>query len=360
MYLALKGADLATWDWNVKTDEVVFNSRWAEMRGFRPDEIRPHIDSCHSGMHPEDRPAVLKAMTDCLEGLHSEFVCEYRVATKSGAWIWVLDRGKVVERNKDGHATRMAGTELDITPHKLAEQALRRSEAAAKKATQARDDMLGIVAHDLRNPLATISTLAEILQKGPEREIGNEIAIAAGRMNRLIRNLVDLTLLESGTFTIRQGRIPTHDFLSGVVASQTPLASSASLILQLDAAADIPDISADHDRLLQVCENLIGNAIKFTRAGGEITLGAKAGNGEVVFSVADTGRGIESDHLPRVFDRFWRVPNNERAGAGLGLPIAKGIVEAHGGRIWAQSSPGQGSTFFFIIPTAARNALQPK
>jgi signal transduction histidine kinase len=100
-----------------------------------------------------------------------------------------------------------------------------------------------------------------------------------------------------------------------------------------------------------VFENLVGNAIKFTKPGGRITLGARAGAGEVLFSVADTGCGIESDQLPRVFDRFWQAPEAKRKGAGLGLPIVKGIVEAHGGRIWVQSSPGQGSTFFFTVPT---------
>jgi PAS domain S-box-containing protein len=347
--LALKGADLATWDWNVKTDAVVFNSRWAEMRGFRPEEVRPHVDSCHSGIHPDDRPAVLKVMGECLEGLRPEFACEYRVATKSGQWMWILDSGKVFERDKDGRPTRMAGTEFDISARKHAEQTLRLSEAAAKRATQAREDMLGIVAHDLRNPLAAILALATVLQKGPERDIGDEIAVAARRMNRLIHDLIDLTLLEAGTFAIKQERLHTGDFLARIVASQAPLASSASLTLRLDAAPGISDISADHDRLLQVFENLIGNAIKFTEAGGQIILGAKAGDGEVVFSVADTGCGIESGHLPHVFDRFWQAPEAKRHGAGLGLPIVKGIVEAHGGRIWVQSNPGQGSTFFFTI-----------
>ena len=356
--LALRGGDLATWDWNVKTGEVVFNARWAEMRGFRPDEVRPHVDSCHSGMHPDDKSLVLKAMTECLEGLRSEFVCEYRVATKTGGWIWILDRGKVFARDNDGYATRMAGTELEITARKTAEQALRVSEATAKQATQSREAMLRIVAHDLRSPLSAISVLAEILKKGPEQEIGEEIATATRRMNRLIRNLVDLTLLDVGTFAINQACIRTRDFLVAVIGSQAPLARSASLTFRLDVSADISDIWADGDRLLQVFENLIGNAIRFTQSGGEITLAAKGGKAEVVFSVTDTGRGIKSDHLPHIFDRYWQAPENRNQGIGLGLSIVKGIVEAHGGQIWVQSAPDQGSTFFFTIPTAANNALQ--
>jgi signal transduction histidine kinase len=246
----------------------------------------------------------------------------------------------------------MVGTALDITPRKRAEQVLQLSEAAAKQATQARDDMLGIVAHDLRNPLAAIVTLAAVLQaSGPEREIGDEIAHAADRMRRLIRDLIDVTLLESRTFAIKQDHVPAGNVLSEVLDSQARLASSVSLEFRLDAAPDLPAIWADRDRLLQVFENLVGNAIKFTKPGGQITLGAKAMADDVLFSVTDTGCGIESHHLPRVFDRFWRAPGANRRGAGLGLPIVKGIVEAHGGRIWVQSTLGKGSTFFFTIST---------
>ena len=248
----------------------------------------------------------------------------------------------------------------DISERKRVEEALRLSEATAKQATQARDDMLAIVAHDLRNPLAAIGALAAVLQKtASEREIGDEIAHAADRMNRLIRELVDVTHLEAGTLAIRQERVPTHNVLSEVLDSQTLLASSASLTLRLDAEPDLPDLWADHDRLLQVFENLLGNAVKFTKPGGQITLGAKADAGRVLFSVADTGRGIDSDHLPRLFDRYWQARDEDRhRGVGLGLPIVKGIVEAHGGSIWVQSILDQGSTFSFTIPVAPRTAPQ--
>jgi PAS domain S-box-containing protein len=352
--LALKGADLAIWDWNVKTGEVIFNQRWAEMRGFRPEEIKPHVDSCFSGIHADDRPRVLQSLQDCLNGVNPDFECEYRISTKIGVWIWISDRGKVFARDEEGRATRMAGTELDITERKRAEEALRVSEAAAKRATQARDDMLRIVAHDLRNPLAAVAALAAVLQKtGAEQEIGEEIEQATRRMNRLIRDIIDATQLETGGLAINRERVPTHDVLSQVLNSQTPLISSASLELSLDAVPGLPDVWVDRDRLLQVFENLVGNATKFTKPSGRVVVGARAGAGEVLFSVSDTGCGIESDHLARVFDRFWQAPETRHNGLGLGLPIVKGIIEAHGGRVWVQSSPGRGSTFSFTMPVAA-------
>jgi signal transduction histidine kinase len=116
---------------------------------------------------------------------------------------------------------------------------------------------------------------------------------------------------------------------------------------------DLPEVWADPDRLHQVFENLIGNAVKFTAPGGLITVGASPGEGEVVTWVADTGVGIAAESLPYVFDRFWQEARANRQGAGLGLAIVKGIVAAHGGRVWVESTLGRGSAFYFTIPTAA-------
>ena len=126
--LALRGADLGSWDWNIKTGEVTFSPRWAEMRGFRPEEIKPHVDSWSSGVHPDDWPHVQKTLTNYFQGLVPEYEVEFRVLTKSGDWIWVLDRGKVFARDEKGYPLRMVGTELDITKRKQSEEALQESE----------------------------------------------------------------------------------------------------------------------------------------------------------------------------------------------------------------------------------------
>jgi len=226
---------------------------------------------------------------------------------------------------------------------------------AAKRAAQARDDLLGVVAHDLRNPLTAIRTLAAYLRHdgGTEGAVGEEIEHAANRMNRLIQNLLDVTRLEASRFLTKPERVNVLEIMRDVLAIETPLASLASVELRSDKSSDIPDVWADRDRLVQIFDNLIGNAVKFTKPGGYIALGAIAHAGEVRFHVEDTGCGIAADQVPHVFDRFWQAPGAARRGAGLGLTIVKGIVEAHGGRVWVQSEPTQGSTFFFTIPTAA-------
>jgi PAS domain S-box-containing protein len=236
---------------------------------------------------------------------------------------------------------------------------------ASVHATELRDQVLGIVAHDLRNPLSTILLNAAALTgHGPDPERRSQkrseaIHRAATRMNRLIQDLLDVAVMESGQLTIEPAPLAARDLIVGAADAQRPLASAASLELRVDVDGDLPAIWGDRDRLLQVFENLIGNAIKFTKAGGCITVGAAARDHQVVFRVADTGSGIAPDHLPRVFDRFWQASRTGGLGAGLGLPITKGIVEAHGGRIWVESTPSRGTTFSFSIPQATPDHGRP-
>jgi PAS domain S-box-containing protein len=234
---------------------------------------------------------------------------------------------------------------------------------ASVHATQLRDQVLGIVAHDLRNPLSTILTqLWALRHHGPQPERrslkpADVIERAAKHMNRLIQDLLDVAVMESGQLTIKRARLSARELIVGAVDMQRPLASSSSLELRVDSDRDVPDVWGDRDRLLQVFENLIGNAIKFTKAGGCITVGATSRDHEVIFRVADTGSGIAPENLSHVFDRFWQATSANRQGAGLGLPITKGIVEAHGGRIWVESTPSLGTTFAFTIPKATPDAL---
>jgi signal transduction histidine kinase len=175
----------------------------------------------------------------------------------------------------------------------------------------------------------------------------------------LIEDLLDVTHLEAGHLSMNRARVAAAQMVSEAIDGQKPLAAAAGVHLSSELERDLPELWVDRDRLLQVFENLIGNALKFTEPGGHVKVGAARRGADVSFWVVDTGSGIASHDLPHVFNRFWQAQKKEHGGVGLGLPIVKGIIEAHGGRVWVESTLGQGSTFFFTIPAIQSAAPTP-
>jgi signal transduction histidine kinase len=175
---------------------------------------------------------------------------------------------------------------------------------------------------------------------------------AAERMNRLIHDLLDIKHIEQGRLSVD----PRVEMMSAIVRETVemlrPLADAQALALETEVPDELPKVLADAPRIQQVLSNLVGNAIKFTPRGGRITLRAESELSEVRLAVTDTGVGIPADQLPHVFGRFWQGARTDRRGIGLGLSIARGIVEAHRGRIWVESRLGEGSTFYFTVPVA--------
>jgi len=230
----------------------------------------------------------------------------------------------------------------------------------AQRATRARDDVLGVVSHDLRNPLSAISMCSRVLIDTPpagdaaRRELAATIHDAATWMSRMIQDLLDVSAIEAGALSIVQEDRHLGPILSGAVELFERTAAEHEIALTASGAAFDARVQVDADRISQVLANLIGNALKFTPRGGSVAVGAVARDDDVEFSVEDTGRGIEGHDLPHVFDRFWHS-HGAKAGAGLGLAIAKGIIEAHGGRIAVTSTPGVGTRFSFTLPRAWDN-----
>lgn len=237
----------------------------------------------------------------------------------------------------------------------VVEQAARES---LERAVRSRDEILGIVAHDLRNPLNVISAAANSLHHrladSVSRRPLERIMRAAQRAEHLIRDLLDLSAIEGGHFSIEMRPIDTASTILSAIDSQQGLAAASCVILASDLSPALPWIDADEERILEVLENLVGNAVKFTMAGGTVTVGAALREQEVVLWVKDNGPGIAAEQLTHLFDRFWQANKTDRRGTGLGLTICKAIVEAHGGRIWAESEPGAGTTVFFTVPAHER------
>lgn len=226
------------------------------------------------------------------------------------------------------------------------------------QAMRSRDDVLSVVAHDLQNPLNVISIAANTLQQrlpdSSARRSIDRILRGAQRADRLIRDLLEVNAIETGRFTLAKRRVEPADLILTALESQQSLAAEASVIIATDLSPELPPFEADEERLLEVLENLIGNAVKFTSAGGTVTVGATLAANAICISVKDSGSGISPEELPHIFDRFWQAKKTERRGTGLGLTICKGIVEAHGGRIWAESTLGVGTTVSFTILSSAQ------
>jgi PAS domain S-box-containing protein len=263
----------------------------------------------------------------------------------------------------------VSGRRFDSDDLAMAEELARRAGLAvenarlfreAQAATGARDEMLSVVAHDLRNPLNTIIMASDlVMELPPTAEVSSGrrsiemIRRAADRMNRLIQDLLDVRRIEGGRLAVEPRPQSVSAVVNEAVEMLRPLANGSSLRLCAELPGNLPSALIDSPRIHQVLSNLVGNSIKFTPSGGTITIRAEPWSGEVRISVVDTGPGIAAELMPHLFGRYWQANKRDRRGIGLGLAIAKGIVEAHNGRIWVESTIGQGSRFHFTLPISS-------
>ena len=234
----------------------------------------------------------------------------------------------------------------------------RTARVEAEEATRAREEILSVVSHDLRNPLGTIlmgvAALQQLVAQNPNdpkteriRTTADRLQRQSERMARMIEDLVDFSGIQAGKLSIERRPTTPDSVIASASELLGPIAQERGIGFTVDTPA-LPPIEIDPDRAVQALANLLANAIKVTTKGGRVAIGAMDGD-EVVFFVRDSGPGLDADELPRLFERYWRSKKATYKGAGLGLSIARGIVDAHDGRIWAESQVGVGTTFFFTL-----------
>jgi PAS domain S-box-containing protein len=236
---------------------------------------------------------------------------------------------------------------------------------AAERALAGREQALRVVAHDLRAPLATAKLAADLLlEKTPKedrrpagtRTLIEKVDRSLDRATAFIGDLLDRERIQAGTFVVPPVDTTPERLVEEALESAEPMARKGGVRVESDVADELPPIAAEPRRIAQVFTNLIGNALKFTPSGGTISIEAQREEAEVRFSVGDTGSGIAPEQLPHIFQQYWQGRTGDPRGAGVGLSIAKGIVEAHGGRIWIESQLGEGTTVFFTLPIAHASA----
>jgi signal transduction histidine kinase len=237
-------------------------------------------------------------------------------------------------------------------------QAFNRMSAELDQLERLRRDLVANVSHELKTPISALRAHLENLLDGVERPDPETLQVMlaqSDRLGRLVDQLLDLSRLESGDVPLQREQVALAPLVSEVLSEIEVARADRGVALERRLAEDLPPVFADRERIHQVLFNLLDNAVRFTPDGGSVTVSAERHDGAVDVHVADTGSGIAPEHLPRLFERFYRVDparSKKEGGTGIGLAIARSVVEAHGGRIWAESSPGQGSVFTFELPVA--------
>ncbi len=256
----------------------------------------------------------------------------------------------------------------DVSAQRRTEALVNRALADAENAVRDRDDLMGLVSHDLRNPVNAVKMLAAALTRFPvdrtatklpptASEHASVMLQAATQMDTLIQDLLDVTRLERGQLRILRRPEAIAALIATTADLLAPLASSRGVTLETELEAGLPLVDIDPDRIAQVLSNLVGNAVKFTPEGGHVRMRALRHEHGIMVIVQDTGSGIAAEDLPFVFDRFWQSKRTDRSGAGLGLAIALGIVRAHGGTLSLESEVGRGTSAMLTLP-AARDGLR--
>jgi PAS domain S-box-containing protein len=341
------------------------------VRALRPFPLRLERLQRDTGTPHPDRPVLLSAVTPAMleeiadDARHLQILRQLDPTSLIAVPLIARGRtlgGITVARSRGAPCYSRADLGL---VEALARQAALCLENAwlfrqAQAAARAREEVLATVSHDLRNPIQAILLRLDILLNAvppsdrTERERNLLLAIqqSAEHMIRLVHDLLDITRIEAGRLPARPRSEAAAPLVAETITMLEPQAAEAEVRIVSRVPDALPRLAADRQRVVQVLSNLIGNAIQAAPRGGTVAVAADPVGGDVRFQVTDTGRGIAEEHLPHVFDRFWQGGHEAGRGAGLGLAIARGIVAAHGGRIWVESERGSGSTFAFTIPQA--------
>lgn len=374
--LALRGADLGLWDWDIITDKAVFNDRWASTLGHSLQELEPHIETWKSRIHPDDHGRVMSQIDAHLTGDTELFEAEHRMRTKDGQWRWVLNRGRIVQRDQKGDAIRMAGTHLDITERKVAEQTNQQLEAQLQQSQKMESlgTLAGGIAHDFNNILGAIIGFSELVHEGLPKDSNaradmDEVLKAANRAKVLVEQILTFSRQTPQDLTPIQLPSVLHgavQFLRATIPT--------TVEVKLEIEPGTPTILGEVTQLHQVIVNLATNSVQaMPDADGTIEISLRpfyvnedfagavahleAGEHSLL-TVADTGCGIQPEIQPRIFDPFFTTkgPGNN---SGLGLAVVHGVIKKHRGAIRVISGPDAGAKFEIFLPAAQNEPANP-
>tara|TARA_R110000764_G_scaffold4085_1_gene16897 strand:- start:10072 stop:12342 length:2271 start_codon:yes stop_codon:yes gene_type:complete len=360
--LAVEGTQDGVFDWNIKTGEVFYSDQFMATLGYKPSEFEGTFNDFSSKIHPEEIDRVQEYIDLYLDNQLSEYSNTFRIQHKSGRWIWVNSRAKLI-RDKKGQPVRLVGAHTDVSAAKEYELRLQEAKTSAEDANRAKSAFLAHMSHEIRTPLTTISGVAEILEQNKDdlddkrQSLIRVLNTSAVTLKDLISGVLDFSKIESGEMELEESAFALQDAFEHIVSMMAVRTKEKGLDFIFDYE-DVKNIQVYGDavRLRQILINLIGNATKFTDEGHVHVKAVREERNDhpiLIISVEDTGIGVSEDQFDLVFERFKQADSSEsrkHGGTGLGLPISKKLAVLMGGDIELKSEIGKGSIFTLILP----------
>lgn len=357
--LAMQSSAISIWEWDARRGTIYLDAALAQMTGEEPRERYITLEDMVPMIHPDDADAVRQAQADCIKGLRPIYRIEHRIKAASGDWVWVLSRGRVVERAGDGGALRMAGTNVDITQRKRAEVELLAALQREKELSEMKSRFVSIASHELRTPLATILSSAELLEHYSDGLSADDrlkmlhgIQGAVKRMNAMIEDVLIIGKAEAGALQFEPRPVDLADLCHKVVEELRPGVAKQHVI-RFEQQFERGSLNLDEKLLRHILTNLLSNAVKYSPPGSTVSLQLAERDGQALIEVGDQGIGIPEEDQARLFESFHRASNvGTRQGTGLGLVIVKKAVELHGGTISIDSKVDAGTRISVRLPLA--------
>jgi PAS domain S-box-containing protein len=353
--IAVETAKLGTWELDLTTGVLECSAQCKANFGISPDAPLPYEEILRM-IHTEDLPLVRQALEKAVsDGI--DYRAEYRAYWPDTSLHWIVASGRALY-DESGQPFRMVGVTLDATERKRAELALEQANVSLRRSNDDLEEFARVASHDLKSPLRTVVTFAQLLENKYSDKLGDDareyisfITGNAARMQALIDDLLLYSQVSAANMEMKEALVSAEDVLQISLANLQGVIAESGAHITHDALPLTTALDATH--LLQIFQNLIGNAIHYrgTQPPRIHISAIKSENGSLQFSVRDNGIGIAHQYRDQIFEPFKRLHGNERPGSGIGLAVCKKILDRHAGRIWVESKVGQGSTFYFTIPS---------
>lgn len=357
--LVLEGTGLGFWDWNPQTNDVTFDAAWAEMLGYQIEEIEFNLETWSSKVHPEDIESCFADIKDHMEGKTPYYRNIHRMKHKNGHWVYIWDRGKIVEWDSEGKPIRFTGTHTDISKQQLAEQELVRQ-------IKAKESFFALMSHEIRTPLVSLMGFSDLLKEDASlskesRDYVERIESSSKDLSILVNDILDYSKLISGKTPLFEETFNVRDFTQKLVNQITGMAKNTCDV-ESEVDESLPELLlGDVFKIKQVLNNFLSNAIKFCNK-GKVRLSLSQKNEYVFMSVEDNGIGIGDSELENIFKPFVQESDGTTrkfGGTGLGLSICKMNADVMNGEVLVKSEKGKGSCFTLKIPLK-HGAEKPK